>query len=245
MSRLLSIDDDRSVHHLVTRALSDQGIEVTSALTAGQGVEAVETTKPDAVLLDVMLPDMSGLDAFKLIRGRDARLPIIIATGAGSSETAIEAMKLGAFDYVTKPIDLSRLEALVTSAIESRRLASVPVGMDDLTKPEELGGDAFVGRCAAMQEVFKSIGRVAPQDVPVLVRGESGTGKELVARALFQHSGRSDGPFLAVNCAALSETLLESELFGHEAGAFTDAREARAGKFELADGGTLLLDEIG
>ncbi len=244
MPRLLSIDDDRSVHHLVTRALEDLGVEVVTALTAGAGVEAVATHQPDAVLLDVMLPDMSGLDAFKLIRERDPRLPVIIATAAGSSETAIEAMKLGAFDYLTKPIDVENLERLVAHAIESRRLASVPVGMNDLTKPEDLG-DAFVGRCEAMQEVFKSIGRVAPQDVPVLVRGESGTGKELVARAIYQHGARNDGPFLAVNCAALSETLLESELFGHEKGAFTNAHDRRIGKFEQCDGGTIFLDEVG
>ncbi|MEQ8847639.1 sigma-54 dependent transcriptional regulator [Botrimarina sp.] len=244
MARLLSIDDDRSVHHLVTRALEDAGVEVVSALTAGSGVEAVESAKPDVVLLDVMLPDMSGLDAFKLIQDRDPRLPVIIATAAGSSETAIEAMKLGAFDYLTKPINVDDLERLVSHAIESRRLASVPVGMDHLTKPEDRG-DAFVGRCPSMQEVFKSIGRVAPQDVPVLIRGESGTGKELVARAIFQHGSRSNGPFLAVNCAALSETLLESELFGHEKGSFTGAHDQRIGKFEQCDGGTIFLDEVG
>ncbi len=244
MPRLLSIDDDRSVHHLVSRALEPSGIEITSALTAKDGIEAIKSESPDAVLLDVMLPDMSGLDAFKLIRDVDSRLPVIIVTAAGSSENAIAAMKLGAFDYLTKPIDVAQLQRLVASAIESRRLASVPVEMNDLTKPEDRG-DTFVGRCAAMQEVFKSIGRVAPQDVPVLIRGESGTGKELVARALYQHGARSDGPFLAVNCAALSETLLESELFGHEKGSFTGAHDRRIGKFEQCDGGTIFLDEVG
>jgi two-component system nitrogen regulation response regulator GlnG len=245
MPRLLSIDDDRSVHHLVRVALEGIGVEVSSALTAREGIEAIEASPPDAVLLDVMLPDMSGLDAFKLIRDRDPNLPVIIATAAGSSDTAIEAMKLGAFDYLTKPIDVATLERHVANAIESRRLANVPVGMGNLTEPEDRGGDAFVGRCPAMQEVFKSIGRVAPQDVPVLVRGESGTGKELVARAIFQHSLRNKGPFLAVNCAALSETLLESELFGHEKGAFTGAHDRRIGKFEQCDGGTIFLDEVG
>ncbi|MEM8865208.1 MAG: sigma-54 dependent transcriptional regulator [Planctomycetota bacterium] len=244
MPRLLSIDDDRSVHHLVTKALEDTGVEVVSSLTARGGVEAVETSPPDAVLLDVMLPDMSGLDAFRLIRQLDSKLPIIIVTAAGSSETAIEAMKLGAFDFLTKPIDIDNLERLVGHAIESRRLASVPVGIADLTEPQTRG-DAFVGRCPAMQEVFKSVGRVAPQSVPVLIRGESGTGKELVARAIYQHSDRSDGPFLAVNCAALSETLLESELFGHERGSFTGADSRRIGKFEQCDGGTIFLDEVG
>ncbi len=244
MPRLLTIDDDRSVHHLVTRALEDLEIEVVSSLTAKDGIAAIKSDAPDVVLLDVMLPDMSGLDAFNVIRDVDPRLPVIIVTAAGSSENAIAAMKLGAFDYLTKPIDVEQLQRLVESAIESRRLASVPVGMNDLTKPKDRG-DSFVGRCPAMQEVFKSIGRVAPQDVPVLIRGESGTGKELVARALYQHGSRSQGPFLAVNCAALSETLLESELFGHEKGSFTGAHDRRIGKFEQCDGGTIFLDEIG
>lgn len=244
MTVLLSIDDDRSIHHLVAKALEGAGIDVSPATTASAGIEAIESVKPDAVLLDVMLPDMSGLDAFKLIRDKDNRLPVIIVTAAGSSDNAIEAMKLGAFDYLTKPIDVSHLERLVCQAIESRRLASVRVGMSDLTEPAG-SSDAFIGRCPAMQEVFKAIGRVAQQDVPVLIRGESGTGKELVARAIYQHGARSEGPFLAVNCAALSETLLESELFGHEKGSFTGAHDRRIGKFEQCDGGTIFLDEVG
>jgi two-component system nitrogen regulation response regulator GlnG len=244
MSRILSIDDDRMVHHLVSKALAECEIEVSSALTAQDGIDSIKSQRPDAVLLDVMLPDMTGLEAFGLIKQLDPRLPVIIATAADSSDIAIEAMKLGAFDYITKPVDVTKLEEVIQSAIELRRLASVPVGMNELTTPRE-GSDEFIGRCAAMQEVFKSIGRVAPQDVPVLIRGESGTGKELVARALFQHSSRSEGPFLAVNCAALSETLLESELFGHEKGAFTGAHDRRIGKFEQCNGGTIFLDEVG
>ncbi|MGL4513077.1 MAG: sigma-54-dependent transcriptional regulator [Lacipirellulaceae bacterium] len=244
MPLLISIDDDRAVHHVISRTLGARGIEVRVAFSAQEGLALIEQTNPDTVLLDVRLPDMSGLEALKLIRQRDPRLPVILVTGSGSSDTAIESMKLGAFDYLHKPIDLDRLEALVTQALETRRLASVRVGIDSLLAPDE-SGDAFIGRCTAMQEVFKAIGRVAPQDVPVLVRGESGAGKELVARALFQHSTRPNGPFLAVNCAALSETLLESELFGHEKGAFTGAHERRIGKFEQCDGGTIFLDEVG
>ncbi|MCO6042355.1 sigma-54 dependent transcriptional regulator [Aeoliella sp. ICT_H6.2] len=244
MKKLLLVDDDRAVHVLVNRALENAGFDVHAVTTKQAALEAMETLRPDVVLLDIILPDCSGLEAFQQIRQRDSHLPVIFITGSGTSDTAIEAMKLGGFDYVHKPIDLDQLEALVERAVASRRLATVPVGMRDILEPEEKG-DAFVGRCAAMQEVFKAIGRVAPQNIPVLIRGESGTGKELVARAVFQHGARADGPFLAVNCAALSETLLESELFGHEKGSFTGAHERRIGKFEQCSGGTIFLDEVG
>lgn len=244
MRTILTIDDDRSVHHMIKKSLEPLDTEVFSAYTAEEGLAKIDEHKPDAILLDVILPDMSGLDAFEMIREKDNRLPVIVVTGSGSSDTAIQAMKLGAFDYVNKPIEVSRLQELVGHALESRRIASVPVGMQGLLKPDEKG-DAFIGRCAAMEEVFKAIGRVAPQNVTVLIRGESGTGKELVARAIYQYSSRSSGPFLAVNCAALSETLLESELFGHEKGSFTGAHTRRIGKFEQCSGGTIFLDEVG
>lgn len=241
---ILSIDDDRSVHHTIKKSLESAGIEVLSAYTAEEGLSIIDSHQPETVLLDVMLPDISGLEAFQVIKERDAHLPVIVVTGSDSSDTAIQAMKLGAFDYVNKPIDVVRLKELVLQALESRRMSNVPVGMQGMLQPDEKG-DAFVGRCPAMQEVFKSIGRVAPQNVPVLIRGESGTGKELVARAIYQYSARASGPFLAVNCAALSETLLESELFGHEKGAFTGAHSRRIGKFEQCSGGTIFLDEVG
>lgn len=244
MKSILTIDDDRSVHHMIKKSLESLDAEMISAFSAEEGLAKIEEHKPDAILLDVMLPDMSGLEAFDLIRAKDSRLPVIVVTGSGSSDTAIQAMKLGAFDYVNKPIEVARLQELVEHALESRRIASVPVGMQGLLKPDEKG-DAFIGRCSAMEEVFKAIGRVAPQNVTVLVRGESGTGKELVARAIYQYSPRANGPFLAVNCAALSETLLESELFGHEKGAFTGAHSRRIGKFEQCSGGTIFLDEVG
>jgi two-component system nitrogen regulation response regulator GlnG len=244
MRSILTIDDDRSVHHMIKKSLESLDAEMISAYSAEEGLAKLDEYKPDAILLDVMLPDMSGLEAFDMIREKDSRLPVIVVTGSGSSDTAIQAMKLGAFDYVNKPIEVARLQELVSHALESRRIANVPVGMQGLLKPDEKG-DAFIGRCAAMEEVFKAIGRVAPQNVTVLVRGESGTGKELVARAIYQYSSRSSGPFLAVNCAALSETLLESELFGHEKGAFTGAHSRRIGKFEQCSGGTIFLDEVG
>lgn len=243
MPTILTVDDDRSVHHVISSVLAESDYEILTAVSAEAALAIVKQGTADVVLLDVILPDISGLELVSQFKQLDPKLPIVIVTALGTSETAIEAMKLGAFDYLPKPIDAARLEGMVESALESRRLMTTPVAIDQSAAATK--HDAFVGRCQAMQEVFKAIGRVADQDVTVLVRGESGTGKELVARAIYQHSGRSDGPFLAVNCAALSETLLESELFGHEKGAFTGADSRRIGKFEQCNGGTIFLDEIG
>jgi nitrogen regulation protein NR(I) len=197
---------------------------------------------PDVVIVDVRLPDMSGLEVFDRIKEIAPRVPVIIITAFAATETAIEAMKRGAFEYLLKPVDLHHLREVVERAIELRRMQSVPAVFD---QPEKPGDDPIIGRAPAMQEVYKSIGRVAPQDVTVLILGESGTGKELIARAIYQHSRRADQPFLAINCAAIPDSLLESELFGHEKGAFTGAERQRIGKFEQAHGGTIFLDEIG
>jgi two-component system nitrogen regulation response regulator GlnG len=177
-------------------------------------------------------------------------MPIVFITSLASSETAIKAMTLGAFDYLLKPLDIARIRELVGQALEIRRLMSIPVDVPGsqaqaTNEAPSVRSDTLVGSSAQMQEVYKAIGRVAPQDVTVLVRGESGTGKELVARAVYQHSSRHKGQFLAVNCAAIPDALLESELFGHEKGAFTGADQRRIGKFEQCSGGTLFLDEIG
>jgi DNA-binding NtrC family response regulator len=170
---------------------------------------------------------------------------VIIMTAYSSTDTAIEAMKRGAFEYLLKPVDFRALRTLVAKAVELSHLRHVPAVFPDEGTADDERVDRIVGDTAAMREVYKSIGRVAPLNVPVLIQGESGTGKELVARAIYQHSVRSDGPFLAINCAAIPEGLLESELFGHEKGAFTGADRRRIGKFEQADKGTLFLDEIG
>jgi two-component system nitrogen regulation response regulator GlnG len=185
---------------------------------------------------------MSGLEVFDRIREIDPRLPVIVVTAYGATETAIEAMKRGAYEYLLKPLDLPQLRDLVQRALELSRFRHVPTVFNEA----EASGDAerIVGRSPAMQEVYKTIGRVAATEVTVLITGESGTGKELVARALWQHSGRAEKTFLAVNCAAIPETLLESELFGHEKGAFTGADRRRIGRFEQANGGTLFLDEV-
>ena len=215
-----------------------------TAETAEKGIEAVRRHEPDVLILDLRLPDMSGLDAFLEIRRIDARLPVIIITAFSTTETAIEAMKRGAYEYLLKPVDFGKLFDIVARALEISRMSHVPAMFG-----VEADGDAFtdhiVGRSQAMQEVYKAIGQVAPQDVTVLILGESGTGKEMIARSIYQHSRRNQGPFLAINCAALPESLLESELFGHERGSFTGADKRRIGKFEQVDGGTIFLDEIG
>jgi two-component system nitrogen regulation response regulator GlnG len=250
MSRILVIDDDRSVRHLIGKVFEDSDVEVLAGATADEGLQLLIASPPDAVLLDILLPNSSGLDVFDQIRAADAKLPVIFITAMDSSEMAIKAMTLGAFDYLLKPLDVAKIRGLVRQALEIRRLMNTPVDVpgDD---SERIGsavttnGDCLVGRSPQMQEVYKAVGRVAPQDVTVLIRGESGTGKELVARAVYQHGPRAKGPFLAVNCAAIPDALLESELFGHEKGSFTGAEQRRIGKFEQCSGGTLFLDEIG
>ena len=244
MPTVLVVDDDRTTLHLIKHTFRDTGLTVETAKSATDGLEIVAEHHPDVVLLDVMLPDISGLEAFQNIQRLDARLPVIFITAGGSSDTAIEAVKNGAFDYLLKPLDMERVRELVQQALEMRRLMHVPVTLPG--SPEKLDDDdRMVGRSPQILEVYKAIGRVAPQDVTVLIRGDSGTGKELIARAIYQHSPRSKAPFLAVNCAAIPDALLESELFGHEKGSFTGADRQRIGKFEQCSGGTIFLDEVG
>lgn len=250
MPTVIVVDDDRFVHRLVEKSVGNGDIRVIGAASGEEGLDRIGAERPDVVLLDVLLPDGSGLEYFQRIKEIDSKLPVIFVTGDGASETAIEAMKLGAYDYLLKPLDVVTVEDLVERALEIRRLMLVPVGLSDSDVEIELGetsddSDHLIGRSPQMQEVYKEIGRVAAQDVTTLILGESGTGKELVARAIYHHGKRSTGPFLAVNCAALPDALLESELFGHEKGAFTGADRQRIGKFEQCSGGTLFLDEVG
>ncbi|HUE17996.1 MAG TPA: sigma-54 dependent transcriptional regulator [Planctomycetaceae bacterium] len=245
MSRLLVVDDEPNVQYSLVKSLQSGTLEVITAGTARQGIDFVRQKSPDAVILDVRLPDMSGLDAFDEIRRIDPRLPVIIITAFATTETAIEAMKRGAFEYLLKPVDFHQLRELVAKAVELSRVRHVPALFSEDELPDDGTADRIVGQTPGMQAVYKAIGRVAPLDVPVLILGESGTGKELVARAIYQNSPRGQGPFLAINCAAIPEGLLESELFGHEKGSFTGADRRRIGKFEQADKGTLFLDEIG
>ena len=242
---LLVIDDDASILYAFGEVFHEPEIQLLTAESAADGLKIFQQQRPDVVILDISLPDMSGLQAFGRLRELNAKVPVIFITAHGTTNTAIEAMKLGAFDYLLKPLELDELCALVKRALEIGRLMRVPAVVADDEPAIAVSSDVLVGRCAAMQKVYKQIGRVAPQDVTVLILGESGTGKELVARAIYHHSTRSAGPFLAINCAAITETLLESELFGHEKGAFTGADRKRIGKFEQCSGGTLFLDEIG
>ncbi|HEY2786257.1 MAG TPA: sigma-54 dependent transcriptional regulator [Fimbriiglobus sp.] len=243
MSKLLIVDDEPNVLYSLQAGLESDELTVATAKTARLGLAAVGKERPDVVILDVRLPDLSGLELFERIKELDPHLPVIVATAFAETDTAIEAMKRGAYEYLLKPVDLHHLREVVAKAIELRRIRTVTTQFDQET--DATSADRIVGQSPVMQEVYKGIGRFAPQDVTVLILGESGTGKELVARALFQHSKRAEKPFLAINCAAIPENLLESELFGHEKGAFTGADRQRIGKFEQADGGTLFLDEIG
>lgn len=246
MPKLLVIDDEPNITFTIAETLGSKDLQVLTAGTAREGIELVRRQKPDVVLCDVRLPDMSGLDAFNQIHQIDPRIPVIIMTAFAKTDTAIEAMRRGAFEYFVKPVDFGALKQALARAIEVSRLSHVPAVVGE-SEPDDSAPNAerIIGLSPAMQDVYKTIGRVASQDATVLILGESGTGKELVARAIYHYSQRSQNPFLAINCAALSESLLESELFGHEKGAFTGADQRRIGKFEQVNGGTIFLDEIG
>jgi DNA-binding NtrC family response regulator len=244
LTKILVIDDDRSVRHLVSAGLNGHlDFEVFTAADGSAGLQLMQDMQPDVALLDIFLPEYNGLELFRKMRALDNKLPVIFITADTSSETAIEAMRAGAFDYLPKPLNIEQLRLLTTSAAEARRLMDQPVALP--IGDADTGGERFVGKSKAMLEVFKSIGRVSAQNVTVLIRGESGVGKELVARALVNHSERRDKPFVAVNCAAIPDQLLESELFGHEKGSFTGAERRRIGRFEQCDGGSIFLDEVG
>src|SRR5437868_6203297 len=246
MATLLLIDDDPDLlRDRVSHVLPAPAHRVEVAQTGAEGLERVAAACPDVILLDLRLPDQSGLDILRQLRQIDARIPVVMVTVARSSDSAIEAMRHGAYDYLLKPIDLQKLDRVISEALKVSRLMREPAVVAETPPDEELEGVAIIGSCPGMQETYKAIGRVADQTLPGLITGESGTGKELVARAIYQHGPRAQAPFLALNCAAIPENLLESELFGHEKGAFTGAERRRIGKFEQCHGGTLFLDEIG
>jgi two-component system nitrogen regulation response regulator GlnG len=244
MSKLLLIDDEEDVRYSIQRIFDSPEIEVATASSGEEGLKLIPKIKPDLVLMDIRMGGINGLETLRKIRATDSKLLVILMTAYGTTQTTIEAMKLGAYDYLLKPFDIAKLKEIVGNALKAARDMKQVVSYQPLLESEdyELG---IVGRSEPMQQVFKLIGQVAASDATALVTGESGTGKELVARAIYHHSERSTQPFLAVNCAAIPEQLLESELFGHERGAFTGATLQRIGKFEQCNHGTIFLDEIG
>jgi len=244
MDKLLLIDDETDMHYSFRRIFDSAEIELATAASGEEGLRLLPRFQPDLVIMDIRMGGMNGLEVLRRIRVADARLPVIMMTAYGTTQAAIEAMKLGAYDYLLKPFDVPKLKELVTRALRASRAMRQVVAVEPELDAEDfdLG---IVGRSEPMQRVFKRVGQVAASDATVLITGESGTGKELVARAIYQHSRRHQQPFVAINCAAIPETLLESELFGHEKGAFTGANAQRIGRFEQCHRGTIFLDEIG
>ena len=243
MSRILVVDEEESARLSLAHLLEERGYEALVANDADAALTLLSACPPDLIVCSLQTPDPSSLDALRLVRRSHPGLPVIIMTAHGTTEMVIEATKLGAFDYLLAPLAPAELLQSVERGLESVHLMKKHVAIDPVAVP--VAGDAIIGQSAGMQELYKSIGRVAATGASVLIRGETGTGKELVARAIYQHSTRRHLPLLTVNCVAIPETLLESELFGHEKGAFTGANTQRIGKFEQADGSTLFLDEIG
>ena len=241
---LLVVDDDDDFRDTLVRRFSRCGFRVSDARGGEQALEMSQRREFDVAVVDMMMPGLSGLELLEKFKEFHVDSEIIFLTGKGTIETAVQAMKLGAFDYLQKPSPLQDLETVIRRANERRKLRKENRQLRALLERVQPESE-MVGRSPAMQEVFRLIERAGPSDKAILIQGESGTGKELVARALHQHSARADKPLVVINCAALPETLLESELFGHEKGAFTGAVGSKPGLFEVADGGTLFIDEIG
>jgi nitrogen regulation protein NR(I) len=244
MDKLLVIDDETDVRYAFRRLFDSPGIELRLASSGEEGLRVLKEFHPNLIVMDIRMEGMSGLQTLQAIRQFDTKTPVILMTAYGATQTAIEAMKLGAYDYVLKPFDVPKLQKLIYEALKASQDMSKPVSFE--TKAESLDDElGMIGRSEPMQQVFKLIGQLANSDATVLITGESGTGKELVARAIYQNSARAPRSYLAINCAAIPENLLESELFGHEKGSFTGANQTRIGKFEQCHQGTLFLDEIG
>jgi len=243
--RVLIVDDDKNLRYAFRRILDPLEYEIDEAGSGEEALAKLDGGAYSVIFMDLRMPGMSGLDCLSRVHDIDNKIPVIMITAFGTTEIAIEAVKRGAYDFVLKPFEVEDIVRLADQAVNAYRLMTRKVDLP-MSEPARFGeSDILVGRSRLMQEVYKDIGRVAQSEATVLIRGASGTGKELVARAIYHHSKRAGKPFLAVNCAAIPEGLLESELFGHERGAFTSAEHRRLGKFERADGGTLFLDEIG
>ena len=243
MEKLLVVDDELHIRTTIEAVLGSSDLQVLTAADPVEAERLMVEENPQIVLLDIRIGTASGLQLFSALRRRNPRVLVIFITGHGSAETAIETMKLGAFDYLLKPLDLDRLQASVEQARQTCRQMYAPAALGMLAS-DDVGSDRLIGNGPGMQSICRMIGRVAPQDVNVLILGESGSGKDLIARAIYQHSRRSQTPFVRVNCSAFSEVLLESELFGHEPGAFAGAEHRRIGRLEQCHGGTLYLEDV-
>jgi len=241
--KILIVDDEETVRYSFRKLFRDPNSEIIEASNGLEALSVIKKEKPDLVLMDIEMPGLGGLDAIQRIKVTNPELPVIIITAFGTTERVIGAMKYGAFEYLEKPFDVARLKEVISEALEMKRFSNEDDRME-IRPADTHTGEQIVGMSPAIKEVYKMIGRVAASDVSVLLSGESGTGKELVAKAIHRYSDRSDKPFIAINCAAIPDTLLESELFGHEKGSFTDASHTKEGKFEAADKGTLFLDEV-
>ncbi|GBE01753.1 nitrogen regulation protein [bacterium BMS3Bbin06] len=241
--KILVVDDQRAVCYSLKRFLSSEGFHVETAISGEEALKKIESLRPDVVIMDVRMPELGGLEALAMIKESHSKVQVIMMTAYSTTEKAIEAMKLGAYDYLVKPFDNDELLRLIKDALRTRAMMEAVVSFDEWE--ESVSGEKIIGKSQEMLDIYKQLGRIAPTDASVLILGESGTGKELIARAVYHHSNRSNKPFLTINCAAIPEQLLESELFGYERGAFTGADFKRLGKFEQCSGGTIFLDEIG
>jgi len=243
---ILVVDDEASIRRTLREILEYEDYEVDETEDGSSALEALRSTQYDLVLLDVKMPEPDGMDVLKTMADEMPEVPVVMISGHGTIETAVEATKLGAFDFIEKPPDLNRLLVTVRNALDRGELETQNRRMrQTLTEQQEGDLTPIIGESKAIQDIKETIERVAPTEARVLIMGENGTGKELVAKWIHHRSGRSDGPLVEVNCAAIPSELIESELFGHEKGSFTGATQQRIGKFELADGGTLFLDEVG
>jgi DNA-binding NtrC family response regulator len=243
--KILVVDDEHLIRWSLEQALTKQGYDVTTAASGEEALRCVQEEAPELILLDIQLPGLDGLEVLQRTKEIDEDILVIMVTALGVLETAVKAMRMGAYDYINKPFNLDELSIIIKKAFETKELRKEVAHLRS-TQTSKYGIDKIIGSSRHMQQVLEMVRKVAKSDAStVLIQGESGTGKELIARAIHFESSRRDKPFMAINCAAMPETLLESELMGHEKGAFTDAKVQKKGLFEIADGGTLFLDEIG
>jgi nitrogen regulation protein NR(I) len=242
---ILIVDDEKNMLYSLEKLLGGPDCEIITASDGKEAVRKVKKSTPSLVIMDIQMPEMDGMQAFQKIKAEFPKQLVVMMTGSGTTETAIQAMKMGAFDYITKPFEVQEIKQVVEKALLAESLMEETVSLKLPKDAQDLKNRSIIGQSHAMQTIYKAIGQISNSDVSVLILGENGTGKELVARAIYNFSARSSKSFLALNCAAIPENLLESELFGYEKGAFTGADTQRVGKFEQVNGGTLFLDEIG